>query len=110
MRQPTDSEARSSLSASLSADSVVVVSRDQVSSDLAGEAVILGLTRGVYYGLDPVGSRIWELIQEPRQVRDVRDIIMQEYDVDPEVAERDLLALLEHLQSEGLVEVRSRSA
>jgi len=53
----------------LSEESRLVVSKDQVSCDLAGEAAILNLKNGVYYGLDPVGARIWNLIQEPRKLR-----------------------------------------
>jgi hypothetical protein len=46
--------------------SIVVATKDQVSSDLGGEVAILDLKAGVYYGLDTVGARIWNLIQEPR--------------------------------------------
>ena len=43
--------------------SVVVVTKDQVSADLSGEAAILNLKSGIYYGLDNVGARIWTLVQ-----------------------------------------------
>src|ERR1700730_14483347 len=45
---------------------------DQVSCDLAGEAVILNLKNGIYFGLDPVGARIWSLIQKPTTFADLR--------------------------------------
>ena len=90
----------------LSKESIVVVSGDQVSSDLAGEVVMLSLKDGAYYGLDEVGARIWNLIQQPRSVNAVRDAILEEYDVAPECCERDLLALLGDLESAGLIEVR----
>ena len=47
----------------------MVATKDQVSCDLAGEAAILNIKSGVYYGLDPVGARIWNLMQEPRAGR-----------------------------------------
>ena len=53
--------------------SVVVAAADQVSCDLGGEAAILDLKSGIYYGLDPVGTRIWSLIQQPKAVRDIRE-------------------------------------
>ena len=56
------------MSATISDRSVVVAAKDQVSCDLAGEAAILNIKSGVYYGLDPVGARIWSLVQEPRKV------------------------------------------
>ena len=87
------------------ADSTVRVSEEQVSCDLGGESAILNLSNGVYYGLDPLGARIWELIQQPRTVNEVKDAILDEYDVEPDVAERDLVALLTHLSDEGLVQV-----
>jgi hypothetical protein len=91
----------------VSGSSTVVAAKDQVSSDLRGEVAILDLKAGVYYGLDAVGARIWSLIEEPRTVNEIRDILLEEYDVEPERCERDLLALLRRLADEGLVEVRS---
>ncbi len=85
--------------------STVVATRDQVSSDLKGEVAILDLKGGVYYGLDAVGARIWDLLQEPKAVEEIRDTLLQEYDVEPERCERDLLVLLQRLADEGLVEV-----
>jgi hypothetical protein len=89
----------------VSKTSTVVATKDQVSSDLGGEVTILGLRAGTYYGLDDVGARVWELIQEPKQVSIVRDTIMQEYEVEPEQCERDVITLLQRLADEGLVEV-----
>src|SRR5438132_8419530 len=81
----------------VSLSSVVVAGKGQISSDLAGEAVILNLQTGMYYGLARVGARIWELIREPTRVADVRDAIVLEYDVDPARCQHDLLCLLEQL-------------
>jgi hypothetical protein len=89
----------------VSGDSTVVAAKDQVSSDLGGEVAILDLKAGVYYGLDAVGARIWSLIQEPRTVNEIRNILLEEYEVEPERCERDLLVLLQRLATEGLVEV-----
>ncbi|PYO16907.1 MAG: PqqD family protein, partial [Gemmatimonadetes bacterium] len=46
----------------IATSSVVVATKDQVSSDLAGEAIVLSLRTAMYYGLDQVGARIWELV------------------------------------------------
>jgi hypothetical protein len=94
------------MSATISSESVVVAVKDQVSCDLAGEAAILNITTGVYYGLDPVGARIWNLVQEARSVSEVHHTIVAEYDVDPARCASDLLALLEKLRAEGLIEVQ----
>jgi hypothetical protein len=89
----------------VSSRSTVVATGDQVSSDLKGEVAILNLKAGVYYGLDDVGARIWTLLQEPKTVSEIRDVLLQEYDVEADRCKRDLLALLQRLVNEGLVEV-----
>jgi hypothetical protein len=87
--------------------SVIVAVKDQVSCNLAGEAAILNIKSGVYYGLDPVGARVWSLLEDPRTVDDIRSTIVDEYDVEPERCERDLIVLLEKLLAEGLIEVKA---
>ena len=72
--------------------------------------VILNLDSGMYFGLNAVGARIWNLIQEPRSVQDIRDLLLEEYEVDPERCENDLLALLHGLAAEGLAEVKHETS
>jgi hypothetical protein len=90
----------------LSVSSSIVAAKDQVSSDLGDEIAILHLNAGVYYGLDGVGARIWDLIQEPRTVEEVRDVLVSEYEVEPDRCESDLITLLQRLADEGLIEVK----
>ena len=90
----------------ISLKSTVVVSRDLVTADLGEEIAILYLENGVYYGLDAVGARIWDLIQDPKRVGEVRDSILAEYDVEPDRCKSELLDLLEELASQGLVEIQ----
>jgi hypothetical protein len=94
----------------ISTHSTVVAARDQISSDVAGEQVILNIKSGVYYGLDRVGARIWSLLQQPRTVSEIKDALLAIYDVEPERAERELIALLEKLVGAGLVEVRGETS
>jgi hypothetical protein len=86
-------------------DTAVVASKEQASADLGDEAAILSLKDGVYYGLDPVGARIWKLIQTPRTVREVRDALLEEYDVDVSRCEADLIGLLQQLAKNDLIEI-----
>ena len=88
-------------------DSSIVAARTQVSSDLGGEVAILDLKTETYYGLDRVGAKIWTLIQEPRTVEEIRNVLVSEYEVEPGRCERDLIALLQSLADKGLIEVRS---
>lgn len=86
-------------------ESTVHATQAAVSSELADEVVILNLSNGVYYGLNPMGTTVWQLVQQPQRVSDVCARIHAEYDVEPERCERDVLALLQDMQAAGLIEV-----
>jgi hypothetical protein len=90
----------------ISEQSVIVAARDQVSCDLGGEAAILNIKNGVYYGLDPVGAHVWCLLQKPVRIAEIKDAVLQAYDVDPERCRLDVETLLQDLLAEGLIEVR----
>jgi hypothetical protein len=94
----------------LSFNSIVVASPEQVSCPLGDESAILNLKNSVYYGMNPVGTRVWTLLKQPRTIADVRDAIVDEYDVDSDRCGQDVLELLEKLRGEGLIEVRETSA
>lgn len=80
-------------------------SGDTLMRVLDGEAVLLGLKTAGYYGLDPVGTRIFTLIEERGLLADVLTGVLEEFDVERDRAERDLLALCERLIASGLVDV-----
>jgi hypothetical protein len=82
----------------------VKCSEDAMAADLGGELAILNLKTGIYYGLDEVGGRIWGLLKESRTVREVRDVILQEYAVDDATCERDLMKLLAELDRHKLLQ------
>ena len=88
----------------------MVASKEQISCALHDESCILSLKNSVYYGLNSVGARIWDLLREPCSISDILNVLLQEYDVDPELGRRDLLELLENLRKEELVEVRENGA
>jgi coenzyme PQQ synthesis protein D (PqqD) len=89
----------------LSNQTVVVATRDEVSCKLGDEAAILGLKNSVYYGLNAVGARIWELLREPKSLEEVQTAIVEEYDVSAEQAQRDLRQFLRGMMAEGLIEL-----
>ena len=73
--------------------------------DLGGELVLLNLESGVYFGLDPVGTRIWHLLKEPCALEQILDALVDEYDVARGQCERDLLRFSGHLREKALIEV-----
>ncbi len=83
----------------------ISAAKDQVSSDLGGEAAILSLTTGIYYGLDAVGNTIWQRLQMSTTVGEVLSGIVAEYDVDGERARMDLDTLLKELARERLIDL-----
>jgi hypothetical protein len=89
----------------ISGSSTVVAARDQVSCDLGGEAAILDMKSGIYYGLDAIGAQIWNLIQEPKTVDEISAVILAEYDVETDRCQHDIVALLQDLMAHGLVEL-----
>jgi len=93
----------------LSLGAKVVVIPEQVSVDLTDEAVVLSLKDGVYYGLNDVGARIWELIQTPRIVSSICSVLEEEYEVDSQQCQEEVLALLTQLQEWELLKVGTNS-
>ena len=76
---------------------------DVVFRDLAGEAGILNLATGTYFGLDQTGTRIWQLIGEHGSTARVIEAMLAEYDVDEAQLRQDIDSLIEKLESNGLV-------
>lgn len=93
------------MNAELSSRTVVVATKHEVSCKLGEEAAILGLKNSVYYGLNGVGARIWELLREPKSLEDVQTAIVSEYDVSAEQVEKDLVQFLRGMLAEGLIEI-----
>lgn len=93
----------------LSLSTVLVAAKAQISCDLYGEAAILDLESGVYYGLNAMGAFIWNQIQEPKSVIEVRDAIMDKYEVDTARCENDLMNILSELLGRGLVEIEDET-
>lgn len=81
----------------------VTLSPDALVRQVGEEAVILDLASGTYFGLDPVGARIWTLLAEGRTPADVQARIVTEYDVEPHQAAADLARLLAELRQAGLL-------
>ena len=87
-------------------DATVVAVKDQVSCVVGEEAVILHLKDGTYYGLNAVGAAVWNLLQKPKRLTELRDAVVREFEVGAAECERDILSLLQSLAKAGLVEVR----
>ena len=81
----------------------VRIPQEVLARQVGEETVMLDLANGAYFGLDPVGARMWQLLTEGKTLAEVRDAIEKEYDVSRDAVERDLLALVADLMAQGLL-------
>lgn len=90
----------------LSPSALVSRSEKIVSSEIDGETVMMSVDMGSYYGLNEIGTRIWELIESPRTISDICDQLTKEYKVEPETCRKEIFDFLSTLTEEEIVEVK----
>ena len=83
------------------------VSQEVLSQEVSGETVLLDMQSESYFGLDAVGTRIWQLLQEKHSLQEVFDVMLEEYEVEEKQLEKDLNELLNKLIDEELVTIMS---
>jgi hypothetical protein len=83
----------------------VTVPDDVLISNLQDESVVLNLESERYYGLDDVGTRFLSILTTSESIEAAYDRLREEYEVDPQVLRKDLLALVEKLIEQGLIEI-----
>jgi hypothetical protein len=83
----------------------VVPSPDVVHRELDGEAVLLNLGTGMYFGLDEVGTRVWSCLSAPTDLAAIHRTLLDEYEVAADRLEADLIELVGALAERGLVHV-----
>ena len=89
---------------SLETSATVVARRDGfIETAIDDEIVALSIERGTCYGLNRVGSRIWNLLEKPIRISDLCATLVATYKVDPDICERQVLDLLEEFRVEGLI-------
>ena len=89
----------------ITTDSYIKRNKEVFASVIDEEVVMMNVNSGKYYGMDTVGSRIWKLIAEEIQVKDVIKKLMEEYDVSEEQCKKDVLEFLNELYENKLVEI-----
>jgi len=81
----------------------IEVSAEVVAREVGDETMLLDLASGTYFGLDPVGARFWQLLEEGKTPAEACAAMEGEYDVAPDVLARDLEALLADFAANGLI-------
>ena len=87
----------------------ITLSPEVISQEVSGETVLLDLESENYFGLDEVGTRIWQLIKESGDLRAIYDTLLAEYEVEEEQLHTDLEALLGEIAGLGLVKMETKS-
>ena len=90
-------------------DTILKRKQDQLFSEIDGEVVMLSVENSEYYGMDKVGSQIWQLIEKPVTLKQLIGMLMDEYEVSEEQCKEDTLKFIEQLMEKDLVEVTSPS-
>lgn len=90
----------------LSLDTQLTRNPDLIATDMDGDTVMMSIARGEYYGIGGVGSRVWELLEQPISLSTIVGMICKEFDVDEPTCQADMVRFLGELQEHGLVTVR----
>jgi hypothetical protein len=86
----------------------VVASPDVLVRAVGDETVLLNLATEIYFGMDPVGTRMWQLLIESDSIASARDALLAEYEVDSDALQRDLEAFIGELVAQKLVSLAPR--
>ncbi|MEA2238291.1 MAG: hypothetical protein QOC81_3015 [Thermoanaerobaculia bacterium] len=84
-------------------DTRIVAAADLLAAPVGDELVLLDLHRGVYYGLNAPGARIWELLVEGLPFAEVATRLAAEHDVSPAQVEIDIVRLVDELREKALI-------
>lgn len=87
-------------------DSIVSQNDDINSTDIDGQAVMMNIEKGKYYGFNDVGTRIWEIIKNPVKVEEIINILIQEFDVKTEICKETVVEFLNKLYEERLLIIK----
>ncbi len=87
----------------ISTDTIIKRIDDIVASEIDGETVMMSIDQGKYYGLDLIGSQIWEFIKEPIKVSELIDALVEQFDVDWATCQKDVLHFLNKLKDEKIL-------
>ena len=80
----------------------VSASKDAVACEFGNGLALLDMRSNIYYSLNSVGAYIWELIQEPKSISEIRSAVLERYNVEPERCKADVDGLLKGLADAGL--------
>lgn len=84
-------------------ETIVCQSREIDATNLNGETVMMNLDKGEYFGLNTIGSRIWNIVSEEITIKDIVNILLNEYEIDNDTCEKSVIDFLKELQTAELI-------
>lgn len=81
-----------------------------IQAEVDGELVALHIDKGTCYGFNVTATRIWSLIEQPRLLSELKQILLGEYDVDADTCDRQIREMVAELERDGLVAVEPAPA
>ncbi len=81
-----------------------------IQAEVDGELVALHIDKGTCYGFNATATRIWSLIEQPRLLSELKQILLGEYDVDADTCDRQIREMVRELERDGLVAVEPAPA
>jgi hypothetical protein len=91
---------------SITLNTQISIPEEIYTQEIGEETILLDTQGGRYFSLDPVGSRMWQLLRQHHALRPAYETLLNEYDVAPERLEADLLALTEKMIAKGLARLQ----
>jgi hypothetical protein len=85
----------------------IALSPDVISQQVSGETVLLDLQSENYFGLDEVGTRIWQLIKETNDLNSIYQTLLSEYEVSEDRLQNDMYVLLSEISDLGLIKLEA---
>ncbi len=83
----------------------IVQNKEIDASDIDGDKVMMNLERGMYFSLNSVGSRIWDIIENPTTTDDIVKVLLNEYDIAEEECKEAVVSFLKGLEVNGLITI-----
>ena len=88
----------------LKLSTVVVKNKELLETTVDDETILLSIAHSKYYGMDPVASRIWSLLQDPISIKEIIVTLLTEFDVSEDECEKDVFEFLENLVEEKMLD------
>ena len=88
----------------LTTDTVIKRNPEIVHADMDDEIVMMSIEKGEYFGIDAIGSRIWEMLEGEKSIGEICAGLCASYDVDESVCRQDVIRFLENMHERNIIE------